>query len=75
MDIILKRLIECQQLGRMYKPDAFYVESREMFVDWMCDLSDRLRVQPETFHHSVNIFDAYLQRSDIKQHLASIKHF
>jgi hypothetical protein len=75
MDLILKRLTECQRLGRLFNPDAFYVESREMFVDWMCDLSDRLRVQPETFHHSVNIFDAYLQRSDIKQHLAGIKHF
>jgi hypothetical protein len=60
MDRILKRLIEMQKHGRLYKPDAFYVESREMFVEWMCDLSDRLRVQPETFHHSVNIFDAYL---------------
>lgn len=66
MDVILKRLTECQKLGRLYNPDAFYVESREIFVDWMCDLSDRLRVQPETFHHSVNIFDAYLQRADIK---------
>ena len=75
MDLILKRLIEGSKLGRMYNPDAFYVESREMFVDWMCDLSERLRVQDETMHHSIGIFDAYLQRPDIKKHLASIDHF
>ena len=48
MDLILKRLTECQRLGRLYNPDAFYVESREMFVDWMCDLS-RTRVKPAKF--------------------------
>jgi hypothetical protein len=73
MDSILKRLIENSSHGRHYNPKAFYLEDREMYVDWMCDLSDRLRVQPETFHHSINLFDAFLQRHDIREHIASIK--
>jgi hypothetical protein len=41
----------------------------------MFDLAEKLRVQPETFHHSVNMFDAYLMKPDISQHLASLTHF
>jgi len=73
MDVILKRLIEDSSLGRQYNPYAFYLDDRELYVDWMCDLSERLRMQPETFHHSVNLFDAYLQRHDIREHIVSIK--
>lgn len=41
----------------------------------MFDLSERLRVQPETYHHSVNVFDAYLMREGISSHLNSLPHF
>ena len=75
MDLVLTRITEKMGHGRMYRPEAFYVSNREVFVDWMCDLAEKLRAQPETFHHSIGLFDAYLQRADITQHLASLPWF
>lgn len=61
MDLILLRLIEdAEAYTPDYNKSAFYLTNRELFVEWMFDLAERLRVQPETFHHSVNLFDAYL---------------
>lgn len=66
MDIILVKLMEdAEALNPEFRADAFYLSNREVFVEWMFDLAEKLRVQPETFHHSVNIFDAYLLRPDI----------
>lgn len=66
MDQILDKLIEdAQSLNAPFNPQAFYLANREAFVEWLFDLAEKLRVQPETFHHSVNMFDAYLMRSDI----------
>lgn len=76
MDIILEKLMEdAFALNPAYRQDAFYLSNREVFVEWMFDLAEKLRVQPETFHHSVNLFDAYLLRSDIQKHLSSLTHF
>jgi hypothetical protein len=75
MDHILTNLIEDASLNVAYNPSAFYLSNREVFVDWMYDLAEKLRVQPETYHHSVNLFDAYLMRPGIQQHIASLEHF
>jgi len=75
MDRILDRLVEGQNLGKLYNPQAFYVRYREFYIDWMCTLCGELDHQPETFHHAVNTLDAYLQRSDIIHHIRAIPHF
>jgi hypothetical protein len=76
MDLILEKLIEdANNLNPKYNPQAFYLSNREVFVDWMFDLAEKLHVQPETFHHSINMFDAYLMRSDIQKHLSKLGHF
>lgn len=41
----------------------------------MNDLAEKLRVQPETFHHAVNMFDAYLLRPDVTRHISQLTHF
>lgn len=73
MDLILEKLIEdSQALTPKFNSQAFYLTIRESFVDWMYELAEKLRVQPETFHHSVNMFDAYLSRSDISKHIGKL---
>ena len=69
MDRIMDRLVECQTLGKLFNPTAFYIRTREFYVDWMSQLCGELQHQPETFHHSVSTFDAYMQLSDIKKHI------
>lgn len=69
MDLILDNLIEdAHALNTPFNESAFYLTHRESFVEWMYDLAEKLHVQPETFHHSVNLFDAYLLREDIRNH-------
>ena len=76
MDVVLARLMDdANRLNPTYNSRAFYLQNREVFVEWMFDLAEKLRVQPETFHHSVNMFDAYLLRGDTSSHLASLPHF
>lgn len=76
MDVILSKLIEdAQALAPKFNSQAFYLANRESFVDWMNELAEKLRVQPETFHHSVNMFDAYLLKPDITKHLGNLPHF
>ena len=67
MDQILDKLIEdAQELNPVYNARAFYLHDRKIFIAWICELAEKLRVQPETFHHAVNLFDAYLMRGDIE---------
>mmetsp|Transcript_28721 Transcript_28721/g.38292 ORF Transcript_28721/g.38292 Transcript_28721/m.38292 type:complete len:108 (-) Transcript_28721:3277-3600(-) len=75
MDNILDGLVECQSLGKRYNPRAFYVRTREFFIDWMGNLCGELQHHTETFHHSVNVFDAYLQMPNIKQHIVNTRYF
>jgi hypothetical protein len=75
MDQILDKLVDDCRLNAVYRQDAFYLANREVFVEWMFDLAEKLRVQPETFHHSVNLFDAYLMQPNISKHLAALPHF
>jgi hypothetical protein len=75
MDQILKRLEQGQSLGKRYNPNAFYVKYREHYIDWMSNLCGELRHQTETFHHSVNTFDSFMQRPDNMRHLQSISFF
>ena len=76
MAVILTKLRQdANRLNPKYRSSAFYLQNREVFVEWMFDLAEKLRVQPETFHHSVNMFDAYLLRPNSSQHLASLTHF
>ena len=75
MDRILDRLAENQVLGKLYNPRAFYVRTREFYIDWMGNLCGELQHHQETFHHSVSTYDAYLQKPNIRQHILSIAHF
>ena len=75
MDLILSKLIEdANELNPKYNERAFYLRDREAFVAWIFELADKLRVQPETFHHAVNLFDAYLMQPDIQQHMKKIRY-
>jgi hypothetical protein len=70
MDLILDEMITDTLLTTTtFNPHATHLQNRENFVEWMCDLSDKLKVQPETFHNSVNVFDAYMMRKDALKHL------
>ena len=42
MDRILDRLVEGQSLGKLYNPHAFYVRTREYYIEWMCNLCGEL---------------------------------
>ena len=75
MDQILERLVEQQSLGKRFNESAFYVKSREFYIEWMCTLCSELQHQKETFHHSVSTFDAYMQMSHIREHFSGIPHF
>jgi len=45
MDIILEKLIEdSNALNPIFNPQAFYLNNREVFVEWMFDLAEKLRV-------------------------------
>jgi hypothetical protein len=45
MDLILENLIEdANNLNPNYNPQAFYLSNREVFVDWMFDLAEKLHV-------------------------------
>ena len=42
MDRILDRLVESQTLGKRFNPRAFYVRTREFYIDWMGNLCSEL---------------------------------
>ena len=65
MDTILTRLANVMTQNRVYNPHAFYLRNRQIVVDWMCELSDKLRFQPETLHHSVGVYDTYFSKPNI----------
>ena len=68
MDAMLHDLLsDGKAMNTAYNPSAFHLSIRENFVQWMSDLSEKLKVQIETYHHSVNLFDAYLMRRDIQR--------
>lgn len=75
MDMILSKLVEdATQLNPQYNPRAFYTHNREIFVNWIFELAEKLRVQPETFHHAINLYDAYLMQPDIQQMVQRLRH-
>lgn len=43
MDRILDRLVEGQTLGKLYNPDAIYVQNREFYIEWMSNLCSELQ--------------------------------
>lgn len=59
MDTILDKLTKVMGQNRLYNPHAFYVRYRQKVVDWMQELSEQLRFQKETLHHSVGVYDTY----------------
>jgi hypothetical protein len=69
MEQILTNLISKQNSGRIYNPASFYVKKRKLIVDWMCEMGEDLRFNPETIHYSVAVFDAYFQLPNIMDHL------
>ena len=43
MDIILEKLIEdANLLNPAFNPDAFYLNNREVFIDWMFEIAEKL---------------------------------
>lgn len=75
MDRILDRLVEQQNMGKKYSPSAFYVRTREYYIEWMGTLCSELQHQKETFHHSVSTFDSYLQIPNVCEHFHAMRHF
>lgn len=73
MDEMLTRLIERQNVGKIYNPAATYVKKRRVIVDWMCEMGEDLKFEPEAIHHSIAVFDAYFSINQIEAHLASLK--
>ncbi len=73
MDEMLTRLIERQQVGKIYNPAATYVKKRRVIVDWMCEMGEDLKFEAEAIHHSIAVFDAFFSITHIEAHLASLK--
>jgi hypothetical protein len=45
MDIILEKLIEdANLLNPTFNADSFYLSNREVFIDWMFELAEKLCV-------------------------------
>ncbi len=45
MDLILEKLMEdASSLNPKFRSEAFYLSNREVFVEWMFDLAEKLRV-------------------------------
>ncbi len=73
LDEMLSRLIERQSVGKIYNPAAAYVKKRRVIVDWMCEMGEDLKFEPEAIHHSIAVFDAYFSINQIESHLQSLK--
>jgi hypothetical protein len=69
LDETLSYFIARQHVGRMYNPTAFYVKKRRVVIDWMCEMGEDLKFDPETIHHSIGVFDSYFQIANIQDHL------
>ena len=65
MDEILAMMMQRLNLTRKYNPAAPYVKKRRVVVDWMCEMGEDLKFEPETIHHSIFIFDSFLQIQNI----------
>ena len=72
MDEALDKMTERQQISKIFNPAAAYVKKRRVIVDWMCEMGEDLKFQPEAIHHSIAVFDAYFSLPNIEQHLASL---
>ena len=73
MDEMLQRMIERQTVCKIFNPAAVYVKKRRVIVDWMCEMGEDLKYDPEAIHHSIALFDAYFSLANIEQHLFSLK--
>lgn len=71
-DEMLMRLIERQHVCKIYNPAAYYVQKRRVIVDWMCEMGEDLKFEPEAIHHSIAVFDAYFSLPNIEQHLNNL---
>ena len=40
--------------------DLAYVKHRRILVDWMCELSDKMRLRGRTAHKAIGILDKFL---------------
>ena len=69
MDEMLSRMIERQMVGKIYNPAAQYVKKRRVIVDWMCEMGEDLKFEPEAIHHSIAVFDSYFSTNQIEAHL------
>jgi hypothetical protein len=72
MDDALTKMVARQNISKIFNPAASYVKKRRVIVDWMCEMGEDLKFQPESIHHSIAVFDAYFSLPNIEQHLASL---
>lgn len=73
MDILLKKIIALQNTGKLYNPTATYVKNRRSLVDWMCEVGEELKFQPETIHYSVCLFDNFFSNQHIDEYLSNME--
>ena len=67
MNEILDKMISRMHVGKMYNPAAPYVRRRKLVVEWMCEVGEELKYQPEAIHHSIALFDSYYSIPGIKE--------
>ena len=70
---MLAMTLSRQNIGKLFNPAASYVKKRRVIVDWMCEMGEDLKFDPEAIHHSIAVFDAYFSLPNIEQHLNSLK--
>ncbi len=66
-------MINRLEVNKIFNPAASYVKKRRVIVDWMCEMGEDLKYDPEAIHHSIAIFDAYFSQPGIEQHLNLLK--
>lgn len=49
------------------------MKKRRVIVDWMCEMGEDLKYDPEAIHHSIAVFDAYFSLPNIEHHLFSLE--
>ena len=49
------------------------MKKRRAVVDWMCEVCEDLKFEPEAIHHSVALFDSYFSLPHVEEILAGLQ--
>jgi hypothetical protein len=60
-------------VGKLYNPAAQYVKKRRIVIDWMCEVEEDLKFEPESNFHSIAIFDAYFSIPNIEESIRTLE--